>query len=487
MLVAGGINVVFSAGNTGPGNNSLNPYAVAPWVISVGATDERGRLANFSSRGAFGSSIFRPTIVAPGVSIVSLRGALITSVNGALGNESETDAQRLTPGEIPFYTTASGTSFSAPQVAGAIALMLEANPGLSPASVRDILQRTATPLPNYYSHEVGAGMLNAHAAALEAAFPERRMGTWRAVLDRRQVRFVTDPFQVYNGSVQPGSAFEPTFSIPQNALLTSIQIAWGPMLSVNDLGLSVYDSSGVKRGESNDINLPGLTGKRERVVLKSAGSGTYRARVVNSLPVAFGSQPVTCIVESTRVEYATISDLNGLTPDARADVYKALRTFSMTSIGKHFRPGNSVSRLDLASALVFSGRAPQYMFGQRAYLDVRDGYSRNMVESVQTAPGGAFFIDAPVGGSFHPFDRVNRLTAAVVLVRAAGLSGEVNGAAPLTILDASSIPVSLRGYVSVAIAHGLLTPNGTLFSPQSSFTRVELAHALSVLNNLALQ
>ena len=364
--------------------------------------------------------------------------------------------------------------------------MLEANPWLRPAEVRDILQRTATPLPNYYSHEVGAGMLNAHAATLEAAFPERRMGAWRAALDHGQVRFVTDPFQVFNGSVHPGSAFEPTFNIPQNSLLTSIQIAWGPMLRVNDLGLSVYDSNGVKRGESNYLNLPGLKGKRESVVLKVPSSGMYRARVINSLPAAVSSQPVTCLVETTRVEYATISDLNELAPAEKADVYASLITFSMTSIGRHFRAGNPVSRLDLASSLVLSGRAPQYMFGQRAYTDVRDRNSRNLVESVQNAPGGAFFIDVTLGGNFGPYDRVDRVTAAVVLVRAAGLGGEINSAPALTCLDATSIPLSLRGYVSVALAHGLLKQNGTLFSPQNTFTRLELAHALTVINRLSI-
>ncbi|HEX6624802.1 MAG TPA: S8 family serine peptidase [Pyrinomonadaceae bacterium] len=51
MLTDAGVNVVFSAGNEGPGAGTLNPYAAAPWVVSVGATDARGRLAAFSSRG----------------------------------------------------------------------------------------------------------------------------------------------------------------------------------------------------------------------------------------------------------------------------------------------------------------------------------------------------------------------------------------------------------------------------------------------------
>ncbi len=139
MLTENGVNVVFSAGNTGPGQHTLNPYSVAPWVISVGATDSKGRLASFSSRGDFGSALFRPTLVAPGVGVVSLRGSGVVNVTGAQGIANG-DAQRLNTLELPFYTTASGTSFSAPQVAGTIALMLEANPSLTPTDVRDILQ-----------------------------------------------------------------------------------------------------------------------------------------------------------------------------------------------------------------------------------------------------------------------------------------------------------------------------------------------------------
>ena len=177
MLTDNGVNVVFSAGNTGPGSDSLNPYSIAPWVISTGATDNAGKIADFSSRGEFGSPLFRPTLMAPAVNTVSLRAstlATVTTVAGLLTNDSA-----LSPTERPYYTTGSGTSFSAPQVAGTIALMLEANPNLTPAQVRDILQRTATPLPPYYMYEVGAGMLNAQAAVLEAAFQQRHFGSWR--------------------------------------------------------------------------------------------------------------------------------------------------------------------------------------------------------------------------------------------------------------------------------------------------------------------
>ena len=188
MLTDRGVNVVVSAGNTGDGNGTLNPYAVAPWVVSVGATDDKGKLASFSSRGRFGDPLHNPTLVAPGVNIVSTRS--VVSLTGILGlTPLGAEFQRLSLPEIPFYTTASGTSFSAPQVAGAIAMMLEANPNLTPTQVKEILQSTATPLSRYYRHETGAGMLNTHAAVLQAAFPDRHIGIYRSVTDLGLVSF----------------------------------------------------------------------------------------------------------------------------------------------------------------------------------------------------------------------------------------------------------------------------------------------------------
>jgi serine protease AprX len=478
MLTDSGITVVFSAGNTGSGLNTLNPYAVAPWVLSVGATDASGKLADFSSRGSFGSTLFRPTLVAPGVAVVAPRSA--TSATGVLGLATASDAAQLSPAETPYYTTASGTSFSAPQVAGTVALMLEANPRLSPAQIKDILQRTATPMPAYYSHEVGAGMLNAHAAVLEAAFPQRRIGAWRSTLERGQVRFVNDPIQKFTGTVSSSSGSEVALNIPENTLLAGVQVAWGPLTSTNDLALAVYDASGAKRAESNVLNLTGLTGKRESVALNLAQAGTWRARVTNTLGAAITAQSFSGVLETTRVEYAPLSDLGGLSAAARADINQALRMFLMTPYGKQFKPQFSVSRADLAAALVMSGRAPQYLPGQSSYTDVRDPLTMLFVESVQAAPGGAFFIDAQTGGAFRPDARLDRLAAAVALVRAAGLQSEVDSrkADLLSFTDINLIPTNLRGYVAVAVAHGLIQANGLEFRPQSDFTRLELAHAL---------
>jgi serine protease AprX len=477
MLTDRGINVVFSAGNTGSGQHTLNPYAVAPWVISVGATDERGRLADFSSRGEMGSSLFRPTIVSPGVNVVSLRSAG-ANVTGTLG-VAIADKDRLSPSELPFYTTASGTSFSAPQVSGTIALMLEANPRLTPGQIRDILQRTATPLPLYFQHEVGAGMLNAHAAVLEAAFPERRMGLFRATLDQGQVSFVNSEVQQLTGFVSPIGSYSVNVNVPADAVLTSVQAAWGPLSNANDLALSVMDLSGVKR-DVNTPNQPGLTGKREGYSWRGkVAGGALRIQISQGLGVG---QTALSMLEVTRAEYAPLDDINNLSTDARADIQQALRTFAMMPYGKRFRPGFGVTRAELASALVRGGHVPQYLPGKPRFTDVSDATTMLFVESVQNAPAGALFTDANPGGKFRPDDFATRLEAAIALVRAAGLQADANAAAlkPLPVKDAAEIPASARGYVAVAIDKGLLIVENGSFRAQDAITRAQLAHALVV-------
>ena len=479
LLTEHGINVVFSAGNTGPGLRTLNPYAIAPWVISVGATDAKGRLASFSGRGSFGSSLYRPTLVAPGVSLVGLRSAGI-SLTGTLGVLGA-DTARLTPAELPYYTTASGTSFSAPQVAATIALMLEANPNLTTAQVREILQRTATPLPAYYAHEVGAGMLNTHAAVLEAAFPARRMGMWRAALNLGQVRFINDAPRLFSGTVAAGlnTAVNTNLTIPQNTLLASIQIGWGPLLTGNDLALSVFDSTGTRRALSNNLNLPGLTGKRECVTLTSPSAGTWRARVNNTLGLALFSQTFNGAMELTRVEYAALNDIHTLSEAERSAVFQALRSFVMSPAGRSFRPHFGVTRGALAAAVVQGVQVPQYLAAQPQFSDVQDLVARNFVESAQAAPGGSLFPTLP-GNHFQPNVLVDRLTAAIVLVRAAGLRNEAEAQTNtvLSLTDASSIPTQWRGYVAIALSKGLLKPINGAFRVSNALTRLELAQAL---------
>lgn len=172
------IAVVFAAGNSGAAPGAINRLAVAPWVISVaaGRKEGLGSPAPFSSRGRDnGSGIdsaghpadplqapnLRPDITAPGVNIKATRskGPGLTNVLGTLLLQD----LDIPPAFLPFYTTSQGTSFAAPHVAGVAALMLEANPMLTPQQIMLILRETAMPMP-FEERVVGAGYVDAHNA-----------------------------------------------------------------------------------------------------------------------------------------------------------------------------------------------------------------------------------------------------------------------------------------------------------------------------------
>ena len=180
-LYDAGVAVVFAAGNAGPGENTLNPYSAAPWVISVAAGCKLGVLdptngaaqcddgrssilAGFSSRGIAGDPLVHPDITAPGVNIVSTRGAMGFGMTGLDAPADALDCN-ISIQHVQYFTCAGGTSMAAPHVAGTIALMEEAAKGrLTPAQTYAAIVRTAKPLPGYAEWEVGAGYLDAYAA-----------------------------------------------------------------------------------------------------------------------------------------------------------------------------------------------------------------------------------------------------------------------------------------------------------------------------------
>lgn len=476
ILTDSGVSVVFSAGNTGSGNATLNPYAVAPWVVSVGATDEKSTLAPFSSRGVFGDPLFSPSVVAPGVNVVSLRA--LGTQTGTLGLAPPgADLLRLTPAELPFYTTASGTSFSAPQVAGAIALMLDANPNLSPAEIKEILQRSATPLPNYYSHEVGAGMLNTYAAVLEAAFPARRTGVFRAALENDGVRFSTATTQISGGQAGQNSPDSRPERLPPGAIQSSFYIAWN-IASQNNLGLKIFDSGGNLLGKSDRSNSTGLFGKGEKVTVNFPPAGDLRAEVNYTSGVGT-PQSFLSATEVTRAINNSLDDLGSVPAQNQALVYEGLRKALVNTAGTKFYPNSVVTRADLAAGLIRTGKVPQFIAGNHLYSDVLDLTSRGAVESVQSGPSGSLIFDAAAGGAFNPDQPATRLVTAVALVKAAGLDSlAATSSLPFTVSDANTIPIQWRGYAAVALQKGWLSLSNNKFNPNNSITRLDLTIAL---------
>ena len=159
-----GLVIVFAAGNSGPGQNTLNPYCVASWVVCVAAGLKDGQtLADFSPRGIPGDALYQPTLTVPGVNIVAARattGIVIDTFFAVDLIDLGTDAIS--------YAAASGTSMATPHVSGTVALMLEANPALTPDQIKSTLAASATPMPRYQVYEVGAGYLNAYQAVTMA-------------------------------------------------------------------------------------------------------------------------------------------------------------------------------------------------------------------------------------------------------------------------------------------------------------------------------
>ena len=172
--VEAGIVVVSAAGNLGRSpegavqRGGVGAPGNAPWVITVGASSHNGTVdrsddtvAAFSSRGPTAIDLEpKPDLVAPGVGIESTAEAGSTLWN--------TKPLMRLWGTVPTatepYLSLSGTSMAAPIVSATIALMLQANPRLTPSQVKAILEFTAESRAGYDAMTQGAGFLNARGA-----------------------------------------------------------------------------------------------------------------------------------------------------------------------------------------------------------------------------------------------------------------------------------------------------------------------------------
>ena len=153
---AAGIVVVVSASNRGPAAGTISKPGDDPFVLTVGAVDDRGtagigddRLPLFSSRGPTAADgIAKPDIVAPGARLVSLNapGSAI--------------AENIPSSMTAPYRRGSGTSMSTAVVSGAVALMLAAQPALTPDRVKFALTSTARGVASTDPMAVGAGMVD---------------------------------------------------------------------------------------------------------------------------------------------------------------------------------------------------------------------------------------------------------------------------------------------------------------------------------------
>ncbi|HEV3232165.1 MAG TPA: S8 family serine peptidase [Candidatus Dormibacteraeota bacterium] len=182
-----GVAVVMAAGNDGTSTDpnplsttrmmTYNRYAWPAWVIGVAGGDKLGQRASYSS---VGDATYHPTVTAPGSFIASARAVtgVVTDANSTPFDLTDPANPRVVaPNLTQYYTIAEGTSMATPHVTGVVALMLQANPALTPDQVKAILAGTATPMPTCPVTDCGAGYLNALAAVKGAIAAIRKPPT----------------------------------------------------------------------------------------------------------------------------------------------------------------------------------------------------------------------------------------------------------------------------------------------------------------------
>lgn len=481
-----GITVLFAAGNEGPGENTHNPYAKAPWVISVAAGVKDGTLADFSSRGTKGvggtftidgqkwSWKDEPTVTAPGVDIVSTR---VISPVGSLGIDQ--DASSLDPAHLPYYTTMSGTSMATPHVAGIVALLLEADPTLSPQEIKDILVSTSTNMPGYETWEVGAGYVNAYAA-LDTVFNGKEFGSTlnsnQTFASHVEANTGYDDFSIVYDPAKATSDNTTTFTVEEDISTLSAKVnAQGILKETgNPINLVLIDPDGTEY--SSGISLLFPTTFDRTVTVSSPKAGTWKAEIrglrgseVNPVGIAL---PETV---QGKLSFLKVGSYTGLSDIAKHPAAGAIqlgvqeRLFDGLSSGK-FKPDSPLLRKDLARYLVMGAGIKQTLplSGASSFSDVKvnDG---KFIEAV-TAKGAALrdpshyqtgvMVAAP-SGKFSPNSAVTRAELAYSLVQALGLqqqAEEFTGTVTvqykderLPIDDAAQIPENLKGYVQVAL------------------------------------
>jgi serine protease AprX len=244
-VVEEGVVVVASAGNGGRNSQSggvqyggiLAP-ANAPWVLTVGASSHMGTadraddtIAAFSSRGPTANDYAaKPDLVAPGVGIYSLsdpNSALYSSRSAYL--RAGTVATTYLP-----YLSLSGTSQAAPVVAGVVALMLQANPSLTPNAVKAILQYTAQEYEGNSALEQGAGYLNA-AGAVELARLFATSANYYSPQPEWSAQIIWANHRIRGGLLQEGaSAWKSGVVWGDPANSNGEPISWGVICSTVD-------------------------------------------------------------------------------------------------------------------------------------------------------------------------------------------------------------------------------------------------------------
>jgi serine protease AprX len=485
LLHDAGVVVVFAAGNHGPAPDTLNPYAVAPWVIGVGSTARDGALSTFSSRGIFEEVLYHPALLAPGEGIVAANPVALGGVGGVAGVADPSGGATVPPQYALAYSAVSGTSFAAPHVAGVVALMLQASPSLTPDAIKRILQETATPMPARDRSAAGAGRLDAWAALTDGIDATRPFGTFiPGWLDLRPYRYEHRPPVETTAVVPSGSTLSLPVALEEAVAAWRMSIAWGD-LALADLDLGLDDEHGAEIGRSESINGTGLFAHTEGIEISGAIPRSLTARVFFKGGAGPADEPIAIRQEASVAVLTGFDDLGKLTAGDRDLLARAVSRHAIEGRGSRFEPNAALRRAEAARALSLLADRPQRIPSLPSFTDVpASSADFPFVETAAGARAIAVLIDPKNPAQFKPGDAIDRLTFAVGTVRAAGLASQADARAgeTLGLADDAAIPLSLRGYVAVALEQGFIDTipahPGARFAPSGSIPRLNAARYL---------
>lgn len=244
--VDAGIVVVAAAGNLGknalgqPQYGGITAPGNAPWVLTVGASSTEGTIsrkddvhAPYSSRGPSAIDYMaKPDLLAPGTGVVSL--------SDPTSQLYMTRTSSLLSGILPLgskpYLSLSGTSMAAPVVAGSVALMLQANPSLTPNLVKAMLQYTAQPYPGYDALTQGTGFLNTWGAVDLARFFKTAQAGDTYKLDKAWSRsLIWGTHRLSGGFIRPDAnawKLGSVWGAPKDP--TGMNIVWGTVVPASE-------------------------------------------------------------------------------------------------------------------------------------------------------------------------------------------------------------------------------------------------------------
>ncbi len=250
--VSAGLVAVVAAGNNGPQAYSIGSPAASANAITVGSLADPGQggtfLSYFSSRGPTADGRIKPDIVAPGHTIMAAMNGTGTG-----------------------YTNKSGTSMATPFAAGVAALMLNANPTLSPAAVKATLMATTQDWgPSGPDPDYGAGRLDAYAAVKAAAGAASGVGP------------VVPGHSYYSGSLSgAGASVSYNINVTDAAYPIAATLIMPTWSAVNfnaylysPAGTQVGSAAGATRQETMTYR-PSAIGVYRLEVRSSSGSGPY--------------------------------------------------------------------------------------------------------------------------------------------------------------------------------------------------------------------